>query len=73
MNIDQMQQDLIARISTVNDEEILSMLDKELSFSLLKPEIDIYQYNKEIDEAMARMDSGEYTTHEHVVREMEAW
>jgi hypothetical protein len=34
MNIQQMQQQLITRISTVNDEDILRMLSEELSFSL---------------------------------------
>jgi len=34
MSIQQMQQQLINQISTVNDEDILRMLGEELSFSL---------------------------------------
>lgn len=34
MDIRQMQQQLISKISTVNDEDILRMLDEELNLSL---------------------------------------
>jgi len=35
--------------------------------------INIEQYNKDIDEAMARIDKGEFTTHEDLLKEMETW
>jgi predicted transcriptional regulator len=35
--------------------------------------VSIKQYNKEIDEAMARIDKGEYTTHEELIKESESW
>jgi predicted transcriptional regulator len=35
--------------------------------------IDIEEYNKEIDEAMAEVARGEYYTHEEVVKMSEKW
>jgi hypothetical protein len=35
--------------------------------------ISIEQYNAEIDEAMKRMDAGEYCTHEEVVEMSKGW
>jgi predicted transcriptional regulator len=35
--------------------------------------VDIEQYNKEIEEAMARMEAGEYYTHEQVVEMSKTW
>ncbi len=47
----------------------------EVIKSFLHPEgrISIEQYNKEIDEAMARMDAGKFITHEDLVKESEKW
>jgi hypothetical protein len=37
------------------------------------PRITIEQYNKEIDEAIARVEAGEYYTHEEVERMSKDW
>jgi len=37
------------------------------------PRISIEQYNKEIDEAIARVEAGEYYTHEDVERMAKDW
>jgi hypothetical protein len=37
------------------------------------PRISIEQYNKEIDEAIARVEAGEYYTHEEVERMAKDW
>ncbi|MBN9381905.1 MAG: hypothetical protein J0H74_14135 [Chitinophagaceae bacterium] len=37
------------------------------------PRISIEQYNKEIDEANARVEAGEYYTHEEIVRMAKDW
>ena len=57
-----------------NDEK-QSLLTVIKSFLHLKTNNDptIEQYNREIDEAMARIDKGEFTTHEAVEKEMESW
>jgi len=31
------------------------------------------QYNKEIDDALARMEAGEFVTHEEVIKQSRAW
>ncbi len=62
----------------LGNEEKKSLLGVIKSFLNLKnensrEEIDIEQYNKEIDAAMARIDNGEFTTQEDLEREMESW
>ena len=56
-------------------EEKKSLLSVIKSFLNLKndasDEIDIQQYNKEIDAAMARIDNGDMTTHEYLEKKME--
>jgi predicted transcriptional regulator len=58
-------------------EEKMSLLTVIKSFLNLKKEnpdnINIEEYNKEIDEAMARIDNGKFTNHEDVEKEMESW
>ncbi len=61
----------------LGSEEKRSLLSVIKSFLNLKNEgadlIDTEQYNKEIDAAMARIDNGEFTTHEDLEKEMETW
>src|SRR4051812_29624841 len=58
----------------LGNEEKSSLLVVIKSFLSLKkessPSIDVEQYNKEIDEAMARINNGKFTTHEDVEKEM---
>ncbi len=61
----------------LGNEEKQSILSVIKSFLSLKKEnsetINIEQYNKEIDEAMARINNGAFTTHEDLEKEMELW
>jgi len=59
----------------LGNEEKQSLLTVIKSFLHLKTNNDsgTEQYNKDIDEAMARIDKGEFTTHEDVEKEMESW
>ena len=61
----------------LGNEEKQSLLSVIKSFLNLKKDnteaINIKQYNKDIDEAMARIDKGEFTTHEDLEKEMETW
>jgi hypothetical protein len=54
-------------------KSILGMIKSFLQPAKKISEFSIDQYNKEIDEAMARMDAGQFTTHEDVEKEMEKW
>lgn len=59
-----------------NDEK-QSLLGVIKSFLKHKEDIPqrltIEQYNKELEEAEARMDAGHFTSHEHVLKESESW
>lgn len=58
---------------------LLTLMQKESILSVIKSfvepaeRVSIEQYNKEIDEAVARVDSGEFYTHEEVERISKEW
>ena len=58
-------------------DEKKSLLSVIKSFIQLKKEethhISIEQYNKEIDEALAQVKAGNYSTHEEFEKEMDQW
>ncbi len=57
-------------------EERQSILGIVKSFMKLKNKedrISAEQYTKELDEAIARVASGKFTTHEDVIKESKAW
>jgi hypothetical protein len=60
----------------------LSMPEKESLLTVAKHfvelkedagQISVEQYNKEIEEAMTRMDNGEFYTHDQAVKKSEKW
>ena len=61
---------VIEALTKVNDinliQKVKDMLKQENSIS-------IEQYNKELDEADAEIDRGEFTTHQELKREMKEW
>jgi hypothetical protein len=61
----------------LGNEEKMTLLSVIKSFLNLKKEnevnINIEQYNKDINEAMARIDNGHFTTQEDVEKETESW
>ncbi len=60
----------------LGNEEKKNILGVIKSFIKLKDasqRISIAQYNKEMNEAMARIDAGEYHTQEEVEKESETW
>ena len=64
-----------AKLSIVEKESLLAVAK---NYVQLKDENDtervsIEQYNQEIDEAMARIDAGEFHTHEEVVEMSKTW
>jgi predicted transcriptional regulator len=72
-----LERELLQYIVQLNEAEkksVLQMLktflkDREKKHS----RISIEQYNKEIDEAVARVEAGEYYTHEDVERMAKDW
>ncbi len=61
---------LIQKLASTEDEYILTQIKELLEGS--QP-ISIEQYNREIEEAEARIEAGEYVTHEEVKKEMHSW
>jgi hypothetical protein len=67
---------IVDYLPLLGKEEKKTILDYIKSYVRIKDQpkrVSIKQYNKEIDEAMARIDKGEYTTHEELIKESESW
>jgi hypothetical protein len=69
--------ELIHYFTRLNEPQKKSLLEMMKSF--LKPgreqmqPASVEQYNTELDEAMARINKGEFTTLEELEKEMESW
>lgn len=64
----------ILQLDEAEKQSVLQMLKTFLKGREKKiPRITIEQYNKEIDEAIARVEAGEYYTHEEVERMSKDW
>ena len=75
MSVQQMQEEAYRIIGSLDEQSLLKFLaqfgDPEKVFVPGEPGVTVAQYNREIDEAMARMDAGGGIPHEEVVAEME--
>jgi predicted transcriptional regulator len=60
-------------LDTPQKKSIISMIKSFLHPSEKDSHITIEQYNIEIDEAMSRIDKGEFISHEDVIKEMDKW
>ena len=64
----------ILQLDEAEKKSVLQMLKTFLKGREKKlPRISIEQYNKEIDEAIARVEAGDYYTHEEVGRMAKDW
>ncbi|HEY9002396.1 MAG TPA: hypothetical protein VIM89_13650 [Mucilaginibacter sp.] len=72
-----MERELLQYILQLDEAEKKSVLQMLKTFLKGRekniPRISIEQYNKEIDEAIARVEAGEYYTHEDVERMAKDW
>lgn len=59
-----------SKLTIVQKESLLSVVK---SFILTKEPIGLEQYNKEINEAVARVEAGEFYTQEEVERMSKQW
>ena len=61
----------------LNDAEKKSVVQMLKTFLISRKDqyerITVEQYNKELDEAMERVNKGEYTTFEELEKEMKSW
>jgi molybdopterin converting factor small subunit len=66
----------IEAILSVGSEKIMDKLETLLKKERQKEDnsrVSIDQYNHELDEAITRLDSGDYISHENVKKESEKW
>lgn len=64
----------ILQLDEAEKKSVLQMLKTFVKGRETKaPRVDIEQYNKEIDEAIARVEAGEYYTQEHAERMAKEW
>ncbi len=68
-----LDKELIQYFTRLNEPQKKSLLAMIKSFLKQGNTTSIEQYNKELDEAMARMDNGQFTTLEALEKEMQAW
>lgn len=70
MSVQEMRAEAKRLIDEVDEQSLASFLaqhgDPEKVFVPGEPGVTIAQYNREIDEAMARIDAGHYTTQDEV-------
>ena len=62
-----------SKLTIVEKESLLAVAKNYVQLKEDTDRISIEQYNKEIDEAMALMDAGEFHTHEEVVEMSKTW
>jgi len=74
MNINTERALLIKELQQVEDISLLKAIKAVLYYGLKSEgRISVEQYNRELDEAEAEIDRGEFTTHESLKQQMKAW
>jgi len=66
---------LIKRLEQINDLSLIRALKHMVDFGLREKgeRVSVEQYNRELDEAEAEMDRGEYISHEDFKEQMKKW
>ena len=75
MNIEAERSLLIKRIKQVDDSSLIKAIKHMLDYASERggERISIEQYNRELDEADAEIDAGDYLTHEEALKEIRSW
>ena len=72
--IDQEMSNYFNQLNDAEKQSVVQMIKTFLKGRKDQSErISVEQYNKEIDEAMARVSKGEFTTVEDLEKEMQSW
>lgn len=61
------------KLSSMEKASLLSVAKHYVELKAETGHISIDQYNQEIDEAMNRMDKGEFVTHEQALKISQSW
>jgi hypothetical protein len=59
-----------SKLTVVQKQSLLSVIK---SFAQPEEHISLEQYNKEIDEAEAEFEKGDYISHEEMIRQIKKW
>jgi hypothetical protein len=73
MDIKLEKANLIKEIEKVNDISLINVLKSVLQYGLKNGNISVNQYNKEIDEADAEIEAGNFLVHEEALKEIKSW
>ena len=74
MNIDTVRAILIKELEQVEDISLLKAIKAMLHYGLKNEgRISIEQYNRELEEAEAEIERGEFIAHENLKKQMKAW
>jgi predicted transcriptional regulator len=73
MDIKLEKANLIKEIEKVNDISLIHALKSVLQYGLKKENISTNQYNKEIEEADAEIEAGNFLVHEAALKEIKSW
>ena len=74
MDIEKERSFLIKEIERIEDLALLRAIKAVLLYASQKEgRISIEQYNREVDEAIARMDAGDFITQEDLEKEASGW
>ncbi|GBL35698.1 hypothetical protein EMGBS15_12930 [Filimonas sp.] len=65
--------DFLPLLGNEEKKNILGFIKSFIKIKETTNRISIEQYNKELNEAMARIDAGKYLTQEEVEKESKAW
>ena len=74
MNINLERSLIIKELQQINDISLLKAVKHLIHYGLKNDgHISIEQYNKELEEAEAEIDKGEFITHDDLKKQMKAW
>jgi len=74
MNIDSERSLIIKELQQVEDLSLLQAIKAVLHYGLKNEgRISMEQYNRELEEAEAEIDKGQFITHDDFKKEMKAW
>ena len=62
-----------SKLSVVEKQSLITVARNYVELKEDTESLDIQQYNKEIDEAVARVEAGEFFTHEEVLKMAKEW
>lgn len=62
-----------SRLTPVQKESLLNVVKNFVGLNEKADDVNLEQYNREIDDAMKRMDEGKFITQEEVEKEAEQW